>query len=215
MSSIISYKKIIGVDIDGVIAEFVEQLCIYYNQKYNILFKKEDFKTYNLWETLNISKEDTEEIIKTLKDINYFEQIRPVDGSLQSIRILKDSFKLILITSRQRYLYKQTIDWINRYFPNCFSEIYFSYNHIEYNDIEYNPVRLEKTLLTKIQTKADICVEKGVDIMIEDSLEFSLECSERGINVLLLDRPWNQSNNLPENIRRVYSWYEILGELVY
>jgi len=44
--------------------------------------------------------------------------------------------------------------------------------------------------------------------MIEDSPEQAKDCASNGIDVLLLDRPWNQIA-LPENITRVRSWKEI------
>jgi uncharacterized HAD superfamily protein len=38
----------IGIDLDEVLAEFVLQINLYYNEKYNTNFKREDFLSYDL-----------------------------------------------------------------------------------------------------------------------------------------------------------------------
>jgi uncharacterized HAD superfamily protein len=52
-----------------------------------------------------------------------------------------------------------------------------------------------------------------IKIFIEDSLKNAFEISSHNIPVILLDKPWNQEENLPENIHRVKDWDEILQKI--
>lgn len=38
----------IGIDLDEVLAEFVHQASVYYNNKYNTNYTKEDYVNYDL-----------------------------------------------------------------------------------------------------------------------------------------------------------------------
>jgi uncharacterized HAD superfamily protein len=64
----------------------------------------------------------------------------------------------------------------------------------------------------KVRSKADVCRELGVGVMIEDSMSQAKEIAASGCRVLLLDCPWNQGD-LPENVTRIYSWKEIVAHL--
>ncbi|MEK6826183.1 MAG: hypothetical protein AABX90_00975, partial [Nanoarchaeota archaeon] len=63
------------------------------------------------------------------------------------------------------------------------------------------------------RSKAEVCREIGIDAIVEDSLEYAQECAVEGKKVVLLDCPWNQSEDLPPNIHRAKSWNEVLGYL--
>jgi len=63
-------------------------------------------------------------------------------------------------------------------------------------------------------TKAGVCRELGVERMVEDGLHYATDCAENGIPTLLLNSPWNQAESLHEGITRVYSWAQILENLI-
>ena len=54
-----------------------------------------------------------------------------------------------------------------------------------------------------------------ISVMIDDSLKHARDCASQGVYVLLADfgYPWNQTAKLPENIKRVHSWKEIVDEV--
>ena len=53
----------------------------------------------------------------------------------------------------------------------------------------------------------------GYDVAIEDSPSMATHLADRGVPVLLLDRPWNRRAQLPSGVKRVHSWGEIAGTL--
>lgn len=61
--------------------------------------------------------------------------------------------------------------------------------------------------------KASLCVEKGISVMIEDQVNHITDLSDKGIDVIVMDQPWNRDLNqeLHEQkarIRRVNNWRE-------
>jgi uncharacterized HAD superfamily protein len=52
-----------------------------------------------------------------------------------------------------------------------------------------------------------------ITIMIDDNLPTVIECAEKGIKALLLDHPWNQTESLPTDVTRVFSWDEIVYDI--
>ena len=58
-------------------------------------------------------------------------------------------------------------------------------------------------------TKKRICNNLGIDILIEDSIEYALECMNDKRSVFLLDCLWNQRSDLPQSIKRYMNWDEI------
>ena len=61
--------------------------------------------------------------------------------------------------------------------------------------------------------KADLCVEKGISVMIEDQLDHITELSDKGIDIIIMDQPWNRDlkqeiHEQKSRIRRVHNWRE-------
>ena len=58
-------------------------------------------------------------------------------------------------------------------------------------------------------SKAEICKELGISILLEDAPATALECATKGIKVILFNRPWNQ-NVSHKNIVRAKTWIEAM-----
>lgn len=59
--------------------------------------------------------------------------------------------------------------------------------------------------------KATFCLERGIDVMIEDLPEYLMNFDER-TKVLIYDQPYNQDVRL-ENSERVYTWYDVYSKI--
>lgn len=189
----------IGVDLDEVLTEYVKNFIIFHNQNYGTKLNFEDIKKYFFYELLGISFE--EDIGRQYKffETDLFKQIQPVSGAVNGVDKLKNNFEMVIITARPNEIKDKSINWIEKYFPDIFSQIIFTNKHSLNNDLK--------------REKHDICLELGVNLIIEDSLATAEKCASIGIKVLLLDKPWNQAENLPNGIKRVHSWEEIVREI--
>ena len=186
---------LIAIDIDDVLVDFINCLLEYHNKTYNTSLTKEKIHTYRFWEIWGGNREESIKKIRDFKETDIYGNIRPFSKAIESMNLLKENHKLVIVTSRSTI--EETKIWINKHFPNIFDNIYFSYNYYTKEGSK---------------TKSEICKELNVDILIEDSLDYARECSDKGIKVFLFDAPWNQCEELPENIIRVKDWNEILSQ---
>ena len=61
-------------------------------------------------------------------------------------------------------------------------------------------------------TKAEICSELGIKVILEDSGETAIECAQKNISVILFDKPWNKIHK-HKKIVRVKEWQEAMRAL--
>ena len=187
----------IGLDLDEVLSRFVLGLVEYYNSTYKTSLKLEDFHSYKFWEVWGGTKEDTIKKVWNFRNTEYFKNLRPLEGSQQAVQLLSQNHELYVITSRPIEIYEETALWLQKNFPDKFARLEFT-----------------KNIWTKLggdmKTKSELCKDLSIDAIIEDTLEYAVECASEGIEVLLLNYPWNQSNSLPKNITRFDSWDDIL-----
>lgn len=189
----------IGIDVDDVLAESMGHLVDFHNQKNGNDLKFEDVFSFNLSGVWNM--ETKEEMFNHILDFYkspFFKKIEPFSNTKEIIFKLSKTNQLAAITGRPTIIKNETILWLEKFYPNCFSEIHFS-NHFPGED--------------KNLSKADFCLENGYELLIEDSGEFALECAQKGIKVFLFNKPWNKGFTLHANIIPVNTWEEIVAKL--
>ncbi|MEK6886570.1 MAG: hypothetical protein AABW88_01940 [Nanoarchaeota archaeon] len=192
----------IAIDIDEVLSPFVPAMLKWHNQAYNRADKPTDFNSYIFEEHWGITREECIKRIKLFTSTPDFHQnIKPFEECFDVLNYLKQEHELYVLTSRQKELTDETKRWINKHFSSTFKDIYFSN--------ELNPENISNT-------KGYLCREKGIELMIDDNYKFAIDCAERGIKVILLDRNgeygWSKGELKP-NIVRVQSWNEIYKEI--
>jgi 5'(3')-deoxyribonucleotidase len=124
----------------------------------------------------------------------------PIEGTIDSVFTLFNKNKnLHIITARNEHDHRSdTEKWMNLYFPEIHpSNIHFA-NHSAKNN----------------QKKSTICKSIGVTLMIDDGLHNALDLAEYHIECILIDRPWNRSEEANHPlIHRVQTWQEIIDNL--
>ncbi|MAH49386.1 hypothetical protein CMI37_26415 [Candidatus Pacearchaeota archaeon] len=183
----------IGVDIDGVVARFLEGFVNFYNDVYGGDLSEEDFEKFSVAHTLNVSSEESERLRKEFYDSDFFDSINLVGGAEESINGLSQNHELVFITARHPYHEEKTMKFFEKHFPDGNFRILFSGDY------------------SGGKAKHQICEELGIKVLIEDG-EHSQNYAENGIKVILLDKPWNQDCE-HENIVRVKNWDEILSKV--
>ena len=192
-------KRTIAVDLDDVLGNTTEHICAYYNARFGTNFKFQDHQTYMINDVWNRSREEAIKIVDDFFRSDDAKTITPFAGSQYAIDELSKKYDLIVLTSRPVDHRQSTTEWVNQYFPNKFEEI----------------VITNKNASNKLPSreKFEVCLEKQIDIMIEDNLHFAMQNAHNNITTYLMDRPWNQNGELPKLIKRVYAWNEILNDL--
>ena len=185
-------RLLIGVDCDEPLADCNTYLQAWHNRRYGTNFTREDIFTFKLWLVWGCSREESTRRVLEFYKSEDFDRITPTEGSVEGVEILARDHDSLVLTSRVAAAVPKTPPFIDRYYSGKFKEIIFSK--------DYENLTLSENNGT---TKADICAAKGVGLLIEDCLQYALECQEKGIPVVLLNRAWNQKSALPEGMDKV------------
>ncbi|MCK5149793.1 hypothetical protein KAJ87_02615 [Candidatus Pacearchaeota archaeon] len=187
----------IGLDLDDVLANGTEKFIEFHNRKHKTNLNFHNLFTYALSEILGIPEELAIKRVIEFDKSNFSKEISPLDGAKEIVKKLNENHDLVVITARPKKIEFTTTEWIKKNFPEIKSVFFIS-----------------KDYFNKLKSKAEICLENSIDILIEDNLAHAFECSRNNIPVLLFDYPWNQVNEgLPENIQRIKSWKEVLKKI--
>lgn len=192
------HKRKIGFDLDDVLLNFSDALRFHLNKLLEKNFERSDMVSFRIENVYGITGEEMRKLIGDFYSHTDHINAKPIHGAVEAISALSENNNLYIITAKPDHLQDMTLEWVNKYFPNIFQEIHFA-NH--FNDSK------------KKRMKSEICKEIGLEIFVDDALDNSTELSKNGIKVLMPDRPWNQANDLPELVTRVYSWEEIIQKL--
>lgn len=183
----------IGIDIDGVLTNEDDYLLEYatkFGYENNILDVL-DFNAYEL-EKFNWNKEEKNNYYKSKYYDNYITNERSRIFASEVIKKLKEKNNIYIITSRYKTtedseegekIRNKTINWLKE------------------NDIKYDRIIFSSDKTIQI---------KGykLDVIIEDSPE-TVPRFSKYTKVLLFDTRYNKHIK-GKNIKRVYSWYDIL-----
>ncbi|KAI7869148.1 hypothetical protein BDF14DRAFT_1880324 [Spinellus fusiger] len=200
-------RKVLAINLDQTLAHTLEALVDWHNQIYKTQFTLRDFNTYDFSQVWGGTQEETYEKIRRFYNSQQFENIKPIeDFGLEALKMLKKrQFTLVIITSRQQFIAGQTKLFVDRHYPGLFESIYFCNLGLSASE------RLE--YISK--SKATICKEANVDILIDDSLEHALDCAKLGIDVLLYDRSgkytWNHIDSAPTALSNTHSPLTSIG----
>lgn len=187
-------KLRIGIDIDETLADTMTWINMFYNSCFKTNFVLEDYQTYSIWKTWEITKEEFNKVIDDFQESSFFERVMPIEDSQGSIKILSKDYDLITVTCRPYSIHDKTCGFVRSYFPEIKKIISNG------ND------KRDK------HSKLDACLENSLDYLVDDNSDIVMECVKKDIACFLMDKPWNQ-NCEHENITRVKNWNEILERL--
>lgn len=187
-------KQILGIDIDGVIGNSDVMFREYMSKYFNREFKRESVHSFSYEKAFDLTREEMLGFWDYFYKNEGWLKIRPVKGSLKAIERLRDFYKIIIVTGRPSILEEVTFNWL-----------------------EAHKVFYDKLFLTDFKDKYNYLLNNGHSprYFIEDHIEFARGLADNGVEVFLLDYPWNRSlkDKEQDNIRRVNNWEEVLDIL--
>lgn len=189
----------IAIDVDEVLADQLSSIIAFHNAKYGTALRREDFATYKFWEVWGGTREEAIQKTRAFHQGPRAAHIAPIAGAQGAIQELSRQHELVVVTARWNDIAAETQQWIEEHFPQAFSQFHFA-NHYA---LDGSPER----------TKLEICQEVGADLLIDDSLPNVTDMAHIGKRGILLDYPWNHSDELPQGVSRVHSWSEALQHI--
>ena len=186
----------IAVDIDEVMANFLEQFIQFQEKEYGKRVQFENITSYSLKDFFGVSEKEEIRQIYEFYTTEFFRNIKPIPNSKESLEKLKgQGHRLFVITARQSHIENETIEWVNTHYPGIFEDII---------------ITNEGAKTTSYERKADVCTTLGAHIIIEDSFKNAYESAQKGMKAILFNKPWNRREKDREGIFRVDSWEQAL-----
>lgn len=190
--------RIIGVDFDDVLIECNAALCGWHNENYGTTLTKKDVFSYELGRVWGCTPKEAVNRVRQFFHSHHHSNVLPVCGARDGLSLLGEE-KAYIVTARPHIVSDVTVALLQKHFPRMIGRIHFVGKEFDYDHHE--------------STKPEVCLKLGVEVFIDDSLVHARDIGAVGIPVLLFDNPWNQTEDLPPNVERVYSWDEIVERL--
>lgn len=184
-------------DLDEVLNEFVRSFILFYEKKSGNKINFEDIRSYNFWENgIGKDREEAASLVNEFYNSEYYNRIVVALHSQEVVKeIMEKGHDIFIVTSRPDNIRERTKEFVKSNFSDKIEIIHS-------NDFFKEGKR----------SKAEIVKDLGAEIMVEDNLRYAMECSEKGIKVFLLNKPWNKQEIIEgdKNIIRVDDLNEVL-----
>lgn len=192
-------KPIIAVDIDDVLAQSTESLRLEVNRRLGVNLNPEDYQIpgdywgyYELvWGQHGLSGQITMDALDPQMKADQ-SHVLPHDDAFEVLNQLKIRYELMIITGRNSSWRTATEAWLDRHFPNIFSELVFGEG---YEGMKH-------------RTKGELCLEHGASWLIDDNVEHAHTAYNKGVNILIFGNyGWHHS--VPPHMQRCRDWKSV------
>jgi uncharacterized HAD superfamily protein len=190
----------IGIDIDDVLAETLPAFIGYNNRHHGGAWSLDHFHSARWEEVLGVTSDQLSDRLEHFFSTPEFHGVEPSAGAARALRALGRSHELHIVSARWDVIVEPTKRWLDDHFAGLFTGVHFAANHYTSRAAAWAP-RLPKD---------GILAREGIDILIEDSLEYGDRCLAAGYGVILFDRPWNRQAADPR-YHRVKAWSEVVS----
>ncbi len=174
----------IAVDVDGVLADQVSLILTKLNPKYGLHYTKDDITQWDQ----KIGETDIKtEIEKALLDSEYVLSLPTIEGAIEGMELLYQTYHVTVATSRPKETEEATKKWVR--------------THFKYHDF------------CNTRGKTKDCVQS--DVLIDDYIPNIEDFTKnKGIG-LLFSQPWNQEHSkLVSSKGKIYfinSWHDAVN----
>ena len=178
-----TYKSVVGIDMDGVIANWAENTCSVFNSRFGLSLTPNDFTSYDsipiIQEKLKNKNHDLSKnkIRDILSEEGFFYSIKPYRDIHYGFELIQSFAEIVIVTKPMEWVNcpSEKIDWLQKHLP----------------DIKYDIVFVDKT-----ETKRHI----NVNFMIDDDPRVLESLIETKIIPITIRRPWNKEYLLSKDI---------------
>lgn len=161
-----SGRPVLAVDLDEVLGYFVAGLARFHNEAYGTSLTPEHFGSYHF---RHVWGGDEEESVRKVHEFfaspHFQDGLELVPGAQEALRKLAAHYDLVVVTSRQFAIERETRAWLDQHFPGVFRAVVFG-NHFG--------------LTGEKRSKPDLCRDLGAEILIDDSLRYAQEVGGEG-----------------------------------
>lgn len=182
--------KITGLDLDNVLADFVQTFLEFVYLKTGERYTYSDITQYHFEKALGFPGERMMRLYQMFNEENWWRRVKPFPFASDFVRRLHSKgFSVVVVTSRPRNCESETYRWFRK-----------------------NAIPIDDLLIADGVPKSRLVRKSGYDFrfFVEDGAHFACDLARVVPRVYLIEYPWNATwKNLNHNIRRVCSLDEI------
>lgn len=191
--------KEIGIDIDDCSFDLRNPLCRYMARVAGTKTTPDDWTSYDLHNVFGVEQERFVDLLEGFWDSPEYDGMMPEEGAVKALTTFHSvGIKPVMLTSRFGRARERTSTLIQRHLLRVNPEIVYS-GHCKFRNGEL--------------TKAEICLQRGIQLMVEDARDYALQCAESGIDVILLRRRNNEGTS-HKRITPVDNWQQVYEEVL-
>jgi uncharacterized HAD superfamily protein len=195
-NKMLGVSRHIALDLDEVLCPFATYLHKHYSKTRRKTCPTKALTNYNFAKHYGITDYESKILVSSFYDSLECEEIRPIEGSQEAIKVLHENHRLSIVTGRQHYAADVTTNFIDKYFPGMFSEIVFT-NSFSLDGPE--------------TSKQNACKDINAALLIDDNLNTCIDCINEGIEAYVFgDYEWNKDIGVYKHIPRLQNWNEFL-----
>ena len=183
-------REIIALDIDGVLADWVSFGVPKLNNILGTKVSINDEISFEIHKVFGVSRKKMHWAYDKLYSEFSISDAKPVAGAQAAVNELAKTFELIAITARPKKFWRETEDWLNRYFDK---EII-----VHFGTGAGKPVGGEQHL----DDKLTLCNKFNALYLVEDNPAEILSCLKTNTTPLCHAWPWNKSIESNKNVTR-------------
>lgn len=202
------FKRIIGVDIDGVLNEHEQHFVALYNEMNVKPISIEDIKTLPIYQSGVITKLDEQKVFHKEEYWSDMPLREDVESNLIHEIKNKRGYKIYLFTWRDWEL-----DNSSKTVPQI-TKMWLKNKKIEYDKLKFEKGNYDRPITvfsSKYRTRYYYSNKFNVRYFVEDSVENAIRLSQICEYVFLIEHQYNVSvAQLPYNIIKVKDWGEVL-----
>ena len=178
--------KIVGVDIDGVLADYPRSFVEFINSQLGTAFPTENITSYNIAESLGLPLEQVVELKHLYRETGQKRFIPVIPGAREMLEAFKDmGFVIVLLTARPYKQYKRmfadTQEWLHS-------------NKLPYHSIIWDD---DKNVRLLREFGRD-----NVQYFVEDVAANANKIAELGVKCLLINTPYNKDVPIVSGVTR-------------
>lgn len=171
----------IGIDIDGVLTNFVDTFIELVKERFGSRFAVEDIRDHDLYKVLGIDKKEAFQLV--VETLN--RPLEPQKGAIEAVRGLSQSHEIYFITARPNGTEAVTGEWLRSH-----------------------GLPTERLVFRKEGNKHEH--EVNLDVIIDDNIEEVVGWIGKATMIIIFDHPWNKSLNIRNHFIRAYGWRDVL-----
>jgi uncharacterized HAD superfamily protein len=172
----------IGIDIDGVVANFVAHFLPLVKERYGLNLRERDIYVHDLYLVLGVPPDEAMELVRQTIRCD----LEPYPEATRCLAQLCRTNEVTLVTARPQDMMDVTERWLAR------REVpYHRLLHFEEGSKHRN--------------------EYAFDIFVDDHLREAFGFIGKVPNIIIFDHPWNRTFDLGHLFKRARNWREVVS----